>query len=443
MEKIKNFFNVEEKDSSIRTEVLAGITLFMTMAYIVIVNPSILGDAISEEAIPALTVATGLAAGVATILMGVWANKPFGLAPGMGLNAYFAYTIVLEMGIPWQTALGLTFIQGIIFLALTWTGFRNSVVRAIPLHQKYAIGAGIGLFLTLIGLKDAGIVIADPATGIAFNTELGIGVLVAVIGLLLAAILMVKGLQGSLLIGIIAATIIAIPLGVAALPEQWLAMPTLDYTFGEFARGLTFEELLTWPAVIATFSLWMVDFYDTLGTVTGLSAKAGYLTDEGGIQDSKRVLSTDAIGTIFGSILGTSTVTTYIESAAGIGEGGKTGLTAVTTGVLLMIFGVVASGFVHIIPEQATAVALVLVGFLMMTQVTNIDFKKYEEGIPAFLIIAAIPLTYNISVGIGAGFISYVVLKSAKGEYDEIHTMMWVSAFLFLMFFLAYGGVFA
>lgn len=438
---IEEFFDFEEYDTNMKTEIIAGVTTFMTMAYIILVNPIILSNAFGEQAIPSLTVATGLAAGVATLIMGFWAKKPFALAPGMGLNAYFAFTVVIGMGLSWQTALAIVFIEGIVFLILTWTGFRNAVIRAIPMSQKNAIGAGIGLFLTLIGLQDAGLVVHDQATAVAFNTDLGIVTLVALIGIAIAAILMVREVLGALLIGIIVSTIIAIPLGVTSIPEQVFTTPTLSYTFGELTQGFSAANLLTSSAVIAAFSMFMVDFFDTLGTVTGLSAKAGYLTDRGGIQDAKRVLSTDAIGTSFGAILGTSTTTTYIESAAGIGEGGRTGFTAVVTGILFLLFGVIASSIAKMVPTAATSCALILVGFLMMTQIKEIDFEKYTEGIPAFFILAAIPLTYNISVGIGAGFISYVVIKAFNNEWDDIHPLMWVVTALFVLFFLAYGGV--
>ncbi len=434
---IEEYFNFEDYETDMRTELIAGATTFMTMAYIILVNPIILSNAFGEAAIPSLTVATGLAAGLATILMGVWAKKPFALAPGMGLNAYFAFTVVIGMGLSWQTALGIVFIEGIVFLILTWTGFRNAVIKAIPMSQKNAIGAGIGLFLTLIGLQDAGIVADDPATLIALGNLGSPGVAVALIGIIIAAILLVRSVLGALLIGIIISTIIGIPLGVTSVPDKIITAPTMSFTLGK----LSFTNLLSASAAIAGFSMFMVDFFDTLGTVTGLSAKAGYLTDEGGIKDAQQVLSTDAIGTSLGAVFGTSTVTTYIESAAGIGEGGRTGLTAVVTGILFLAFGVIASSIAKMVPTQATASALILVGFLMMTQATEINFEDYTEGIPAFLILAVIPLTYNISVGIGAGFISYVILKAFNGETEDIHPLMAIVAGLFVIFFLTYGGV--
>ncbi len=400
-----NYFEFEKYKTNMRTEVLAGVTTFMTMAYIIFVNPAILSDAIGKEAIPSLVTATALAAGISTIIMGIYAKKPFALAPGMGLNAYFAYGVCIGMGYPWQVALAAVFVEGLIFIALTLTKFRTAVVNAIPNSQKYAIGAGIGLFLTLIGLKSAGIVVGSEATLVALGTQnfTKPEFWLAIFGIFLAAALMVRKTPGALLIAIIAVTVLAILVGVTSAPRSIVSLPTMEHTF----LKLDFAGLLSVGAIGVIFAFFMVDFFDTLGTVTGLSAKAGFIDEKGRIPDAEKILMTDAVATSMGALFGTSTTTTYIESAAGIEEGGRTGMVAIVVGVLFLVFGLLISPIAEIIPSCATAPALILVGFLMMSVIRNIDFEDVTEALPAFFVLATIPFTYSIAVGFGVGFISF------------------------------------
>ncbi len=436
---LASYFRFEEYGTNMRTEVLAGFTTFMTMAYIIFVNPAILSDAMGKDAIPSLVTATALAAGIATIIMALYARKPFALAPGMGLNAYFTYGVVLGMGYSWQVALAAVFVEGIIFMVLTVTKLRTAVINAIPVSQKYAIGAGIGLFLTLIGLKAAGIVVYNPATLVSLGVEnfAKKEFWIAILGLLIAAAMMVRKIPGALLVAILVSTAVAVVTGVVPAPESLVALPTLDKTFLQ----LDFVGLLNVGAIGVVFAFFMVDFFDTLGTVSGLSAKAGFMRKDGSIPDSEKILMTDAFGTSFGAILGTSTVTTYIESAAGIEEGGRTGMTALVVGILFIVVGLFVSPIAAIIPSAATAPALILVGFLMLTVIRDIDFSDLTESLPAFAVLVTIPFTYSIADGIGAGFLSYVVLKILAGRWREIHPLMFALAIVFAAYFLYLGGL--
>ncbi len=436
---LDDYFEFGKFKTDMRTEVLAGLTTFMTMSYIIFVNPLILSDAIGKEAIPSLVTATALSAGIATIIMGLYARKPFALAPGMGLNAYFTYGVVLGIGYEWQVALAAVFVEGLLFIALSISGVRTAVINAIPPGQKYAIGAGIGLFLTLIGMRAAGIVVDSPATLITLGAQnfATPEFWVAMIGLVVAFLLMVRNVPGALLFSIIAATIVAVAIGVSPYPESIFGLPTLDKTLFK----LDLSGLLSVGAIGVVFAFFMVDFFDTLGTVAGLSAKAGFMKEDGSIPDSEKILLTDAIGTSFGALLGTSTVTTYIESAAGIEEGGRTGMTAVVVGLLFLAIGLFVSPVAKIIPAQATAPALMIVGFYMITVVRNIDFDDLTEALPAFFVLVTIPYTYSIADGIGAGFISYVILKIVAGRYREVHPLMYVLALVFGAYFLYIGGV--
>jgi len=438
---LASYFKFEEYKTNMRTEVLAGFTTFMTMAYIIFVNPAILSDAIGKDAIPSLVTATALAAGITTIIMALYANKPFALAPGMGLNAYFTYGVCIGMGYPWQVALAAVFVEGIIFMILTVTKLRTAVINAIPVSQKYAIGAGIGLFLTLIGLKAAGIVVYNPATLVALGVEnfAKSEFWIAVLGLVIAGGMMVRRIPGALLIAILVSTAVAVLIGVAPAPESLVALPTLDKTL----LHLDFVGLLNIGAIGVIFAFFMVDFFDTLGTVSGLSAKAGFMRKDGSIPDSEKILLTDAFGTSFGALLGTSTVTTYIESAAGIEEGGRTGMTALVVGILFILVGLFVSPIAAIIPSAATAPALILVGFLMLTVVRDIDFRDLTEALPAFAVLVTIPFTYSIADGIGVGFISYVALKILAGRWREIHPLMFALAVVFGLYFLYLGGLIA
>ncbi len=450
---IEDFFEFRKYGTNLKIEFLAGLTTFMTMAYIIFVNPAILSVAMGKEAIPSLVTATALSAGIATLIMGLYAKKPFALAPGMGLNAYFTYGVCLGLGYPWQVALAAVFVEGLIFIALSLTRVRSAVINAIPLSQKYAIGAGIGLFLTLIGLKEAGIVTASvtnpnakvpgllnpadwlPTLNTAFFklSEFWL----AVFGVFLASALMVRRIPGALLISILTVTGLSIFLGITSPPKTILSLPTLDYTF----MKLDLQGLLNVGVIGVVFAFFMVDFFDTLGTVAGLSAKAGFLNEKGEIPDSEKILLTDAVGTTLGAILGTSTVTTYIESAAGIEEGGRTGFVAVVVGLLFLAVGLFVSPIAEVIPSFATAPALIVVGFLMLNVLQNLDFSDYTEALPAFFVLATIPFTFSIADGIGVGFISYCALKLVAGKAKDVHPLLWILAGIFVVYFLYLGGL--
>ncbi len=437
MEALSRFFHVEEQGSTVKREILAGITTFMTMAYILIVNPNMLAAAMGKDAIPSLLTATALSAGIATIIMGIYANKPFALAAGMGLNAYFAFTVAPVYG--WKVALAAVFVKGLLFILLSITSVRSAVAHSIPNSLKHAIGAGIGIFLTFIGLQHMGFVAPDPNTMLTLGKEalLTPQFLIAVFGLFLASVLITLRVPGALLITIIVNTIIGMATGLIEIPHSLFSLPTLDATF----LKLDFHGLLSAGAIGVIFSFFMVDFFDTLGTVAGLSAKAGYITEDGKIPDVDKVLLTDAIGTTLGALLGTSTVTTYIESASGIEEGGRTGLTAVTTGILFLVVGLFIAPIVAVIKDFVTAPILVIVGYFMMSTFFEVDFSDPSEAIPAFLVLVSIPLTYSIADGIGVGFITYTLIKLFTGKYKDIHPLMYILALIFTLYFMYLGGI--
>lgn len=438
----ERYFEFERYGTDMKTEVIAGITTFMTMAYILFLNPAILSNAMGQEAFSSLVAVTALAAGFTTILMGIYAKKPFALAPGMGLNGYFAYTVAPKYG--WKVALAAVFVEGLIFIVLSITQVRSAVIHAIPKSQKYAIGAGIGLFLTFIGLNNVGLLTAITNNGVLQVTGLNAGALVTKQGLLFAfgvlftAILISLRIKGALLISILTTSLIGWITGAAPWPEKIFSTPDISYTFLQ----MDLHGLLNAGALGVVFAFFMVDFFDTLGTVTGLSAKAGFLTKEGKVPDAEKVLLTDAIGTTFGAILGTSTVTTYIESAAGIEEGGRTGMTALVTGVLFLAIGLFIAPLAQAIPSFATAPALIIVGYYMLTALKEVDFTDHTEALPAFLVLITIPFTYSIADGIGVGFISYTLIKAFTGRWKEIHPLMYVLALIFVAYFAYLGGVF-
>ncbi|KUH34072.1 guanine permease [Thermococcus celericrescens] len=455
----ENYFEFDRHGTDMKTEILAGVTTFMTMAYILFVNPSILSDAMGKDAFNSLVAVTALAAGFATILMGLYAKKPFALAPGMGLNAYFAYSVVLGMGYDWRVALAAVFVEGLIFIVLSVTKVRSAIIHAIPLSQKYAIGAGIGLFLTFIGLNDVGLLSAKVVapqgselvidgqthligtlqfTGLNTSALASGDILLFFFGLFLAMVLIALRVKGSLLISIITTSVIGWITGVAPWPEHLFSTPDISYTFMQ----MDLQGLLNVGALGVVFAFFMVDFFDTLGTVTGLSAKAGFITKDGKVPDAEKVLLTDAIGTTVGAILGTSTVTTYIESAAGIEEGGRTGMTALVTGLLFLGIGLFIAPLAGAIPAFATAPTLVIVGYYMLSAIKDVNFADHTEAIPAFLVLITIPYTYSIADGIGIGFISYTILKLFSGRRDEIHPLMYALSIIFLAYFAYLGGAF-
>ena len=428
----EKYFSLKQNKTTVRTEILAGLTTFMTMAYILAVNPDILSATGMDK--NALFTATALSALIATLVMALVAKLPFALAPGMGLNAFFAFTVVLGMGHSWQFALTAVFLEGIIFLLLTLFNIRELIVNSIPLALKHAISAGIGLFIAFIGLQNAGIIVNNDAVLVGLGEMGSPAVLIALGGIVLTAVLLALKVKGALLIGIFSATVAGLPFGVTNMPEGSLvsAPPSLEPIFFKF----DFSQVFTFDMMIVLFTFLFVDMFDTVGTLVGVSSKAGMLDKDGKVPRAKQALFADAIGTTAGAILGTSTVTTYVESASGVAEGGKTGLTSLSTAAFFAIALFLAPLFL-MVPAAATAPALVLVGFFMMTPILNINFGDYTESIPAFLAIIIMPLTYSIAEGIVFGMLSYVLLKILTGKAKDLTIVMVVLAMLFILkFFL-------
>lgn len=428
---LENFFKLKENKTNVRTEVIAGITTFMTMAYILAVNPNILSATGMDK--NALFTATALSALIGTLVMALWAKLPFALAPGMGLNAFFAFTVVLGMGYSWQFALTAVLLEGVIFLVLTAFNIRELIVNAIPINLKHAISAGIGLFIAFIGMQNAGLIVNNDAVLVGLGDMASPTVLVCMIGLLLTGVLLALKVKGALLIGILAATVVGIPMGITKWPEGGLvaAPPSLEPIMFKF----DFSKMLSLDMLIILFTFLFVDMFDTVGTLVGVSSKANMLDKDGKVPRVKQALFADAIGTTLGSMLGTSTVTTYVESASGVAEGGKTGLTSLSTAGMFLIALFLAPLFL-MVPGAATAPALILVGSFMMSPILKINFDDYTESIPVFLTIIMMPLTYSIAEGIVFGMLAYVLLKALSGRFKDISIVMWVLTVLFLLKFL-------
>lgn len=435
---LDSYFKLSERKTDVKTEIIAGITTFITMAYILFVNPDILSQAGMD--FNAVFIATCLSGAIGTLIMGLYANLPFAQAPGMGLNAFFTYGVVMGLGYTWQQALAAIFISGLLFIVLTVTGAREAIVNAIPTSLKHAISGGIGLFIALLGFTNAGIIVADPNTFLAFSRFDSAPVILAVVGLIITGILMAKNVKGSILIGIIFTTLLGIPMGVTNTAINTAFSFDLSPTFMQmdFAGLLKIGEasfvgaIASVVTVVISFSL--VDMFDTIGTLIGTATKAGMLDEDGKLPDMNKALMADAVATSAGAVLGTSTVTTFVESAAGVAEGGKTGLTAVTTGVLFL-FSIFLAPFALMVPPQATAPALIIVGVLMMGAVKQIDFDNFAEALPAFFTIAIMPFTYSIANGIAAGLIFYPIMKIATGKSKEVHPTVYILAILFILRF--------
>ena len=420
-------FKLSENKTDVRTEVLAGLTTFMTMAYILIVNPSILSDAGMDWG--GVFTATAISAAVATLLMAFLANYPFALAPGMGLNAFFAYSVVLGMSKSWQFALTAVFIEGIIFILLSLVKVREAIFDAIPMNLKKAVSVGIGLFIALIGLVNAGVVVPGEGTIMDLGNITSRGPLLALIGLIITGFLLAKKVRGALFFGIIITTIIGIPLGVTPLPEGFIQAPP---SLSQVAFKFEWNQIFTFDMLVVMFTFLFVDIFDTVGTLVGVASKAKMLDKDGKLPRVSQALFSDAVGTTVGALLGTSTVTTYVESAAGVAEGGRTGLTSFTTAVMF-ILALFFSPIFNIIPSEATAPALVLVGLFMMSPIKEIDLSDFTEAIPAFLTIVMMPFAYSIAQGIVFGMVSYVVLKLITGKHKDISVVMYILALLFVL----------
>lgn len=406
------------RGASIKTEVLAGLTTFLTLSYIVFVNPSILKQTGMDGG--ALITATVLSSVLGTLLMGIFAKQPFALAPGMGLNAYFTYSVVLGLGIPWQTALGAVFFSGIAFVLLSVTRARLYIINAVPLNLKIAIAAGIGLFLTFIGLKNGGLVTSHDVTYLTVGNLKSPEAVVTICGVLLTTALLAKKVKGAILLGILAGTVVSVLAGLTELPRSWVSLPP---SLAPLWLKLDFKGALALGPVAIIFTFLIVDFFDNMGTLVGLGKKAGLIDAQGNLVRMRQALVTDGFAVLAGALLGTSTVTTYIESAAGIQEGGRTGLTAIACAFFLfcMLFFAPVIGA---IPATATAPALIVVGLMMATTIKELDLEDYTNALPVFLTVIMIPFTFSIARGIAFGFISYTLIKTLTGRWREVHWMM-------------------
>lgn len=422
----EKYFKLKQNGTNPRTEIIAGITTFLTMAYILAVNPSILSATGMDQA--ALFTATALAAIVGTLVMALWAKLPFALAPGMGLNAFFAFTVVLGMGYSWQFALTAVLIEGIIFILLTIFNVREAIVNAIPKSVRLAISAGIGLFIAFIGLQNAGIVVNNDATLVGLGDITSGTALLGIIGLIITSVLVVKKVKGELLIGIILTALIGIPMGLTQIKGFVNLPPSIEPIFFKFEL----TNIFTFDMLIVVFTFLFVDIFDTLGTLVGVSTKAKILDKDGNVPRIKQAFMADAIGTTAGAILGTSTVTTYVESASGISEGGKTGMTALVTAICFAA-ALFFSPIFLAIPGAATAPALILVGLYMLEPIKQLDFSDFSETIPAFICIIAMPLAYSIAEGITLGVLSYVFINLISGKFKKISIGMYVLAVLFIL----------
>ena len=421
---LTRIFHLQENNSTVRRELLAGLTTFMAMAYVVVVNPRIL----SEGGMPAdgVLFATCISAAFATLVMGLWANYPIALAPGMSLNAYFTYSVVIGRGVPWQTALGVVFLSGVVFLLLTLTKVREHIVNDIPDCLKHGTAAGIGLFIAFIGMRNANLIVLNPATFVGLGKLSDPRVLLAIAGLLLTAILMARKVTGAILLGIIIVTILGIPVGVTEWPAEFISLPHPSGTFLKLdlhaAAKLGLGELI--------FVFFFVDLFDNVGTLVGVCEQGGFLRN-GRLPRASRALLADAFGTMIGAVTGTSTVTSYIESAAGVAAGGRTGLGNLVVAALFLAAAFCAP-IVAAVPSCATAPALILVGALMCGTVARINWTDFTDAFPAFLTILATPLTFSIATGLSLGLLSYTLLKIGAGRYREISPLIWVLSALFL-----------
>ncbi|MBV0925745.1 NCS2 family permease [Halomicroarcula limicola] len=472
---LAEFFELDEHDTDVSTEILAGVTTFLTMSYIVVVNPAILSAAISVDGrttgqtIQMLAVVTIISAATATLVMALYANRPFAQAPGLGLNAFFAFTVVLGLGVPWQTALAAVVVEGVVFIALTAVGAREYIIKLFPEPVKFAVGAGIGLFLAIIGLEAMHVVASDPATFLQFNPVFASDpiAIISVLGLFVTFALYSADIPGSIVIGIALTTLAsyaAAALGYSAIDPS---VPALDGVFlytpasltgqtdvvysaagyditplvGAFLSGFSNVDALGFSLIVFTF--FFVDFFDTAGTLTGVSQIAGFLDEEGNLPDIDKPLMADAVGTTVGGIIGTSTVTTYIESATGVEEGGRTGLTALVV-ALLFLASLALVPLAAAVPLHASHIALVVIAVLMLRNIVDIRWNDLSHAVPAGLTMFIMPFTYSISYGIAAGIIAYPVVKAAQGDYRDVHAGQWVLAAAFVFyFFVRTSGILA
>ncbi len=444
------FFKFSERGTDFRTEVVAGLTTFMTMAYIIFVNPAILGTEGTGLSVPGVFFATCVAAAVACIAMGLVANFPLALASGLGLNAIVAFTLILGQGLSWQQAMAVVVVEGVLVTVLVVTNLREAVLNAIPLSLKFAVAVGIGLFIAFIGLKNAGLVVPNNETYLALGDLTQGPVLLAAFGLIVTLALVARGLGGGIIIGILVTGAVGLGFGIVPLPTG-----LVDFKFDTSTIGggvLAVPEVLKLSLLPVIFALFMTDFFDTMGSMFAVAQEGDLIQEDGRLPEAKRILLVDSLAAIFGGAMGASSVTSYVESGSGVAEGGRTGMTSVVVGVLFLLalpFSPLISVFGGSLPipnpaggsdplfvSPVTAPALIVVGFLMMTTVRLIPWDSFDEAIPAFLTILTLPLTFNISYGIGFGFISYVLIKLSRGRVREVHPLMYFSALLFALAFV-------
>lgn len=445
---LEKLFKLSERNTNVQTEVMAGITTFMTMAYILFVNPSILGSAGMDK--NAVLLATAIGSAAVTMMMGLFVNYPIALAPGMGLNAFYAFTVVIGMGIPWQVALGAVFISGIIFLILTLTQVRQLLVEGMPNSLKHAITVGIGLFITIIGLKLSGImnirlslipptlekIVAAKGNGspLSFETIIEMGkladkeILLAVFGLIFISILMARKVKGAMLLGIVISTLVGIAMGIVQVPAGFVPVAIPNFSNNAFF-ALDIPGAIGMGLTTIIFTFTFVELFDTMGTLVGTTSKAGIMKKDGTIPGIGKAMLVDATGVSLGAVLGTSTITAFVESAAGVGAGGRTGLTAVVCGIMFLL-ALFFTPIVGLIPDAATAPALIIVGSLMMESVKHIDFSDFTEAMPAFMTIIMMPFTYSIANGISFGLVLYPLLKLITGRGREVHWIVYILAVL-------------
>ncbi len=440
---LSSFFLFRENKTNLKTEIIAGLTTFVTMAYIIIVNPMVLAGPDTGTGLDygAVLTATCLAAGAATLLMGLFANYPFALAPGMGLNAFFTYTLCGAMGLTWQTALGVVFISGCLALIVTLTKIKGLIIKAIPSSLKVAVTAGVGIFITFIGLTNGGIVVANPATILGLGNLGDPKVLLAIAGLLISAVLVIRRVPGNLLIGIIVMTIIGL-----FVIDPATGSPIAGFYPGAYgifdkmpsltpvAFQLDLEGALKFSLIVPIFSLFFVDFFDTIGGFVGIASKAGMIDERGDLKNGSRALVADSCGTIIGALLGTSNTTTYAESAAGVNAGGRTGMTALVVALCFIVAPFLSPLFLCV-PSAATAPALIIVGILMCSSLSEIDWNDASKAIPCILTIIMMPLTFSIASGLAFGFVSYVLIAALTGKYKNVHWLMYLLTLLFLIYF--------
>ena len=429
MSNLDRFFKLSHRGSNLRTEVRAGLTTFLMMAYILLVNPQILSEA--GMPIEDVIAATGIAAAIGCIAMGLIANFPFALAPGMGLNAFFTYGVVLGLGVSWQSALAAVFIAGIIFLSLSFTGLRTRMIDGIPQTLKLAITTGIGLFLAIIGFRNMGLSVDHPATLLTRGSVSDPAVFISIFGIILIAILMVLRIRGAILLGIVVVTLLFWVLGLAPAPENLVAAPVLP---SETLLALDFSQVAQASFWLVIIAILFVDIFDTAGTLIGVGRQGGFLDQDGRLVGSEKAFFSDAVGTTAGALLGTSPVTSYIESAAGVEEGGRTGITAIVVGFLFLI-SLVFLPIIVAVPAAATAPALIVVGAMMMEGAREIDWKRIELAVPSFLTIVGMPFTYSIADGISLGIVSYTLICLLTGRYKQVSIVMYVLTVLLLLYF--------